>query len=72
MNIPHCTRCIHFRNRPGTAFCSAYPDGIPEDIKWDRLLHTEVFPDQRGNAVWTNDGRDPSYKPAHLPENQFL
>lgn len=35
--------------------CSAYPDGIPEDIAYGSDKHLEVRKDQTGNYVYEND-----------------
>ena len=35
--------------------CSAYPDGIPEDIAYGSDKHLEVRKDQTGNYVFENE-----------------
>ena len=50
-----CFFCKHLIDEPGyanTFICSAYPNGIPEDIIKGIRVHDKVFDDQRSNFVF--------------------
>ena len=36
-----------------SAGCAAFPEGIPDDIMDDIIIHDKVLPEQRGNYVFT-------------------
>ena len=45
-----CSSCKHFRR--DDFYCSAYPDGIPDELLSGKEKHTEVRKDQIGNTVF--------------------
>ena len=48
-----CVGCLH---RDGRGFCAAFPDGIPDDIFFDRVNHREPYPGDHG-IQFEPDGR---------------
>jgi len=51
--IPQCTFCKHAwdrsrRGEPPQARCDAFPDGIPEEILWNRVRHDLPYPGDHG------------------------
>ncbi len=45
-----CLDCKNYKGRrpDGSLTCSAYPEGIPEDILWNRHDHTKHFDGDNG------------------------
>lgn len=46
-----CTICRHFHReaaRRGQWTCDAFPEGIPEPIRLQRVLHTASYPGDHG------------------------
>lgn len=44
-----CLDCKHFDfNNKEKNTCSAFPQGIPEDIFWNRIMHTENLSNDNG------------------------
>lgn len=46
---PLCLFCAHYN---GLLKCNAYPNGIPDDILDDDVLHNRVFDDQKTPVVF--------------------
>lgn len=53
---PICLSCKHLK--PGFT-CSAFPDGIPDDIVYEGKDHDTVRPNQTGKAVYEPDPDSP-------------
>lgn len=57
-----CGSCTHFRSPLGTGrgepFCAAYPDGIPEDIWWNRVDHRKAQPRDHGIRWEAREGAE--------------
>jgi hypothetical protein len=51
-----CFKCKHFREIEGG--CSAFPDGIPNEITSGENDHDKPLPDQKNNIVF-----EPTIKP---------
>lgn len=53
---PNCLDCKHYKsedsNANETPLCKAYPDGIPEEIYYNEILHDTVRKDQEGTYVF--------------------
>lgn len=47
-----CMRCKYFD--PSGLSCQAFPDGIPVKYLSGEADHTEIDPDQAGDAVFTS------------------
>jgi hypothetical protein len=48
--IPQCINCKHLKE-PGAKDgfrCSAFPDGIPAEIRWNRRDHRKPYPGDHG------------------------
>lgn len=45
--IPQCATCTHLRVEPERT-CSAFPDGIPDEIWWNRADHRQPYPGDHG------------------------
>lgn len=43
VQFSQCIDCKHFKglNDNGKYSCSAFPDGIPDDVFWNKVLHEE-------------------------------
>lgn len=64
LHIPKCASrdCIHFlgvrqveRAEEGEfLYCTAYPDGIPDDIAYGEDLHLHVRADQTNMIIFTD------------------
>lgn len=46
--IPVCLKCRHFIDEKGSFKCSAFPDGIPDEIKLGGNKHTSPIPGDNG------------------------
>lgn len=53
LESPQCMTCIHKNEED--IICKAYPFGIPQDILDNRVLHNEVFEDQIGDFIFTEE-----------------
>jgi hypothetical protein len=51
MESPQCASCTW--KDPEEYLCPAYPYGIPVDILQNRILHSEILPDQMGDSIYT-------------------
>lgn len=47
---PQCASCIHF-DLEGVR-CEAYPDGIPDVVFGNELIHDKVLPGQTGTVIF--------------------
>ncbi len=63
----NCFTCEHLR---GVNKCSAYPDGIPNDILTGMRKHKGIQLDQKGDLVWTKDLRKELNKQTLLWERE--
>ena len=45
--LPRCTFC-QYSHLPGSVTCSAFPDGIPDEIFQEGLPHAEPYPGDLG------------------------
>lgn len=45
-----CGSCKH--NQADDYYCSAYPDGIPDELLLRKVQHDQVRKDQTGNTVF--------------------
>ncbi|MCD8007358.1 MAG: hypothetical protein LUF68_00160 [Clostridiales bacterium] len=50
VQFPQCLDCENFiQNNPGKEFtCKAFPNGIPDDIFWNKILHSEHIDGDHG------------------------
>ncbi len=48
--FPQCTDCNNFigENSDGKYICSAFPNGISNDVFWGRISHTEKIDGDNG------------------------
>lgn len=48
--FPQCTDCKHLLNEKKNDHfcCKAFPDGIPEDVFWNRVSHNTVIEGDHG------------------------
>ena len=49
MRIPKCVGCVHYLIRNT---CKAYPEGIPREILWSRIFHSEKLNGQVGDFIF--------------------
>jgi len=45
-----CGMCEHFES--WDYFCAAYPNGIPDELLFDKYLHDKILPDQVGVTIF--------------------
>ena len=48
-----CASCKHFKRED--FYCSAYPNGIPDELLLGEEHHNQVRKDQTGNTVFEED-----------------
>lgn len=54
--ISQCSLCTHrTRTEELGVYCEAFPDGIPEDIYYNRHDHRKPYPGDRG-VRWESEG----------------
>ncbi len=52
--VGYCHRCKHkYKSRLG---CKAYPDGIPDELLLNEMKHDIVYPNQKGDYVFEDEG----------------
>jgi hypothetical protein len=47
-----CASCVHYQ---GANMCPAFPEGIPEPILTNEVLHNKPTPEQKGSFVFEED-----------------
>jgi len=48
-NPPACFDCLHFRGMvQGVVRCTAFPNGIPQELTTSRVMHNVPFPGDHG------------------------
>jgi hypothetical protein len=57
--LPQCSACLHLAVDPEQT-CAAFPDGIPDEIWWNRADHREPF-EGDGGIRWTPLDEDAVY-----------
>lgn len=50
--VPICKACVFYKDG-GDGPCSAFPQGIPEEILKGKIIHTYIHPSQVGEFVFT-------------------
>lgn len=45
--VPQCFNCKHFIET-GEYICNAFPEGVPEEILYNRYIHTEPYEGDNG------------------------
>ncbi len=53
LNEPQCNFCAHLYEGKGWT-CSAFPEGIPQEILENRFNHREPHPGDRGIQFWSS------------------
>jgi hypothetical protein len=48
-----CRFCRQLHNLIGKQTCSAFPEGIPQEILSGKLIHIKPLPDQKNDIVLT-------------------
>ncbi len=49
--FPQCLDCKNYigpSEKKGIYICKAFPDGIPRDVFWNRVYHTDNIPGDHG------------------------
>jgi hypothetical protein len=65
IGLSQCAFCKHFdRTQPTRNVCNAFPNGIPDDILWNRQSHAEPV-DGDGGIVF--ESRISSMRSTALP-----
>jgi hypothetical protein len=52
-NWLYCRFCKHLQNFIGEARCTAFPEGIPEEILSGKTIHKKPLPGQENDFVLT-------------------
>ncbi len=54
VTVSQCIRCVHWDALPGNR-CAAYPSGVPREILWNKVDHTNPYPGDRGIRLKERD-----------------
>jgi len=57
LKLSQCAYCVH-KDKSG-ATCTAFPDGIPEDILDNEVIHDKPYPGDHGVLYEQCPGGDP-------------
>lgn len=49
LEFPQCLKC---KNLLANKKCAAFPNGIPDNIMHNDVIHNHVFPEQTGLAIF--------------------
>jgi hypothetical protein len=49
ISFSQCLVCVHYhQTSPGQGSCAAFPEGIPADLRFNRVAHTSPYPGDHG------------------------
>jgi len=69
VEMSQCNYCKHRRVRGITTYCAAFPNGIPDDIKWNKFDHKKPYEGDGGIRFEVIPGLETPYKNAvHFEE----
>jgi len=52
-NTSYCSKCLHYD--ADNMVCSAFPNGIPDQLLSGQIQHKSKFPEQVGTDVFVNE-----------------
>lgn len=62
VNVSQCWYCKHRRLRGIDTYCAAFPDGIPDDIRWNKVDHKMPYEGDGGIRFEADPEKEKLYK----------